>query len=1125
MSLLSLVRRSVLHYWQTNMAVVVGVAVAVAVLAGALLVGTSVQSSLRALALERLGAVDVVITSAGFVEESFADRVQATEHAFASFGAIAPIIAVEGFVTHQDSGRRASGIQVYGVDDRFWHFHGAAPDRFALGRNRVLVSEGLARELDVGVDDTLLVRVEKPSAVPLSSLHGRRDDVGRTLRLGIDRVLDPAEHGEFSFRPQQGFARSVFVSLTRLQETIEQVEKVNTVLLAANDADAGDPGAPLVAAEAAVREVASLADLGLRVRRIPSQGALSVEAAAGLISTATADVVERAAEAVGLQTRPALTYLANEIRFGTRVTPYSLVTAFDLSAVSLSDVQSPASDAIPVVLNDWVADDLQAEAGDRLELVYYLWEDEGRLATHETALEVADVVPIAGAANDPTLAPDYPGITEATDVSSWDPPFEIDLGLIRPVDEAYWDEYRTTPKAFIPLAAGQQLWDSRWGSLTSIRMVPSSELEAAAEQFSRAFRSALDPLSAGFVAYPARALALEASSGATDFGLYFFYFSFFLVVSALLLASLFFRLGVEQRLSEIGVLRAAGFAPGAIWRLFTAEAALLSVAGSAVGILGAVAYAELIMWGLRTWWVDAVGTTRLSLAVSPVALAAGAGGGVLSALGSIALTLRSLAPASPRQLLAGALSVESEWTETTRRSKGAPTAIVCAALGIGLVAAAGLSFIGTTVGFFGGGLLLLCAMLAAAWAWLCSRPRGRASGSVVQVGFRNAAARPGRSVLCIALIASAAFIIVAVDAFRREGAGDTSDPSSGTGGYSLLADTLLPIAHDTATPEGRDALNIGDLYDRGGALEGVTLARFRVRPGEDASCLNLYQAKDPRILAPTDAFVSAGRFSFSDSAAETSEEEANPWLLLDRRFDDGAIPAIADATSLQYALHIAVGDDFVLNRDTDRPIRLRIVAALADSVFQRELIIGERQFERVFPDYDGYRFFLIEAEPARIGTVSASLEDRLADFGFDVVLADDQLASFHQVENTYLATFQTLGGLGLILGTFGLGAVLLRNVLERRRELALLRAVGYNPSHVSLMVLAENALLLFAGLLAGTTCALIAIAPAWLERSGEVPIASLAFLLLVVVAAGLFASLAATIVAVRSPLLKALRTE
>ena len=56
-----------------------------------------------------------------------------------------------------------------------------------------------------------------------------------------------------------------------------------------------------------------------------------------------------------------------------------------------------------------------------------------------------------------------------------------------------------------------------------------------------------------------RGEALTASRGATDFGEYFVYFSFFLVVSALLLAALFFKLGIEQRVREVGLLRAVGF--------------------------------------------------------------------------------------------------------------------------------------------------------------------------------------------------------------------------------------------------------------------------------------------------------------------------------------------------------------------------------------------------------------------------------------------------------------------------------------------------------------------------------------------------------------------------------------
>jgi putative ABC transport system permease protein len=153
------------------------------------------------------------------------------------------------------------------------------------------------------------------------------------------------------------------------------------------------------------------------------------------------------------------------------------------------------------------------------------------------------------------------------------------------------------------------------------------------------------------------------------------------------------------------------------------------------------------------------------------------------------------------------------------------------------------------------------------------------------------------------------------------------------------------------------------------------------------------------------------------------------------------------------------------------------------------------------------------------------LEDALSDYGFDVVSTPDRLAAFHRVENTYLSTFQALGGLGLLLGTLGLGAVLLRNVMERRKELALLRAVGYRPEHLRTMVIAENAYLLLAGTLIGAVSATVAILPAFLQRGGHLPNPSLALLLLAVPLAGMTASLVAVKIVARAPLLETLRAE
>ena len=1166
MTFAKLVRRNLTYFWRTNVAVVAGVGVAVAVLAGALLVGASVRGSLHELALLRLGSVDQVVTSGGFFREALADDLRSATDLAATFGDVCPLIILEGFVTHQENGRRASGVQVYGVDERFWRFHGRDPSGRAPDRNDVLLSEGLARELGGQAGDALLVRVEKPSAIPVSSLHGRKGDVGRTVRLLIRAVVSADELGEFSVRPQQGLARSVFVSLERLQGDLERPGQVNTILLGVGGQGMGastdDSAARVALVETSLRERATLEDLGIKLRTLPAPSALStrsmltiiMEADAGLLSDEVAEAGRSAAEALGMRAQPILTYLANRIRLGDREVPYSLLTALDLN--TLSQLLAPSAQPLapspqpPIVLNEWAADDLAATLGALVSIEYYQWQDEGLLLTREAEFRVAGVVPLEGAAADLDLAPDYPGITQADSLFEWDPPFPIDLSLVGPRDEEYWDRYRTTPKAFLQLEAGQALWESRWGKLTSLRVFPSEgSLGPALAAFGEELRASLDPIGSGvsgFGVYPARALALEASVGATDFGEYFTYFSFFLVVSALLLASLFFRLGVEQRLKEIGMLRALGFPPDRIRTVFWSEALVLSVAGSVVGVAGAIAYADVIMYGLRTWWVDAVGTRLLTLHVSRGSLLLGVAGGTLAAVVSTGLTLIAVARATPRRLLSGSLpespagplpraaaAVVQSSSRPSSFLRLRPSSVVVAAMlaaaGLALLGAALFGLVGDTAGFFGAGTLFLVALLTSIWTWLCrrvpSRPLTPGTWAVVQIGFRNAAYRPGRSVLCIALIAAAAFIIVAVDAFRREGTEVGLDPESGTGGYTLLADSLLPIVYDLNTEAGRDELNLTNV--EGNVLDEVAFARFRVRPGEDASCLNLYQPTNPRILAPTTAFVERDRFAFGRSLplADDDPARANPWLLLDREQPDGAVPAIADATSLTYVLHLGVGDEFILNRDTDRPIRLRIVAALTDSIFQREILISERHFVELFPDQGGYRFFLVDAAPEAASAVTAVLEDRLADFGFDVVSAGERLAAFHRVENTYLATFQMLGGLGLLLGTFGLAAVLLRNVLERRRELALLRAVGYRSTHLSLMVIAENAFLLFVGLVTGTVCAVLAIAPAWLERGGQWPVASLGGLLVAVAVTGLAASVLATAAAWRLPLLESLRAE
>jgi ABC-type antimicrobial peptide transport system permease subunit len=226
-------------------------------------------------------------------------------------------------------------------------------------------------------------------------------------------------------------------------------------------------------------------------------------------------------------------------------------------------------------------------------------------------------------------------------------------------------------------------------------------------------------------------------------------------------------------------------------------------------------------------------------------------------------------------------------------------------------------------------------------------------------------------------------------------------------------------------------------------------------------------------------------------------------------------------------LHAGVGDVIEIDADSARPRRLRIVAALADSVLQGELLISEDAFRSIFPEVPGYRLLLAEVSPAtpeRIDAVSRTLEERLEPYGVDAQETTRRIEAYHRVENTYLSTFQALGGLGLVLGMVGLGAVIARNVLERRRELALLGAVGFTGRDLRTVVAAEQLSLLAAGVVIGLAAALIAVAPVKIARGGGFPALSFVWIAAVVIA-GVVSTFWATRQVRRLPIIASLRSE
>jgi ABC-type antimicrobial peptide transport system permease subunit len=201
---------------------------------------------------------------------------------------------------------------------------------------------------------------------------------------------------------------------------------------------------------------------------------------------------------------------------------------------------------------------------------------------------------------------------------------------------------------------------------------------------------------------------------------------------------------------------------------------------------------------------------------------------------------------------------------------------------------------------------------------------------------------------------------------------------------------------------------------------------------------------------------------------------------------------------------------------------------LQESIFQSEVLVSDANFLKLFPRQQGFSFLLIDTgdtDAKELPALEKQLNKSMAEFGMDVQTTASRLQGYLAVENTYLATFQALGGLGLILGAAGLAIVLLRGVWERRGELALLTALGFRSGQLAWLVLAENIFFLLLGLAAGTLSALLAVAPHLIGMGAHVLWLHIALLLACVLAVGLIAAVLAVWSTVRTPVLTALRRE
>ncbi|MBL9178919.1 MAG: ABC transporter permease [Verrucomicrobiaceae bacterium] len=1063
MRLRDYVLRSARHYWRGHLGLLLGTFLAATILTGSLLVGDSVRASLRRVAALRLGKVEGgVLGGDRWFTENLARKNNAV-----------PLIIANGSAGAANGRVRVNGAQVLGVDEGFWKL-GTSGKAVAFDKSAVAINEPLARKLGLKAGDTILVRLERPGAIsrdaPLSG--GTNEDV--TLRRTIAAVLSAEDFGTFQLMASQLPPDTVFVNLADLQTQLEMDGRVNALL-----------SPQFHHLRAHFEEPRSLADFGLRLKRVDgAQKEWEISTSRVFLDRGLAEKLYEFKGARGV-----LTYLVNGITSAKGGTPYSMITAVGRG----NDNE--------ITISQWLADDQKLAIGDELKVRYFV-VGLGRALQEETAaFKVAAILPMDDPKVTKAWTPEFPGVSDVDNCRDWEPGIPMDMKAIRDKDEEYWDEFKGTPKGFITLAAGQKLWASRFGNLTAVRLPYQGQTEEAKANV-LALRLNLSDI--GLVPRDFKGEAGAAAKGSVDFGGLFIGLSMFLIAAALVFAALLFLFTLERRASQTGLLLAVGWTRGMVRRAWLMEAGVIALAGITLGVFGGIAYTQTALHGLSNVWHGATQGLPLMFSASFGTILNAA----LATLAVVLLTLfwasRTLFKVATRDLLASSWSEELKPAAAVKRSRMVPVLV-----GLVVVLLTGGSVFmkspeAAAGAFFGSGMLLLIAGLL----WLKGRMRrdsGALARSVWQIGARNISRRPSRSLSVIGMMAGGIFLVVAVNAFRMN-AGDDTRRDSGTGGFALIGESSLPVYEDLNSKTGWEAFGLDEKL-----MTQARVVPFRVKEGDDASCLNLNRAQKP-LLAGVDPAKLSGSFAF----ASGSWEKMN---------DESCIPAIADQATAMWGLGKSVGDTIDYQDSAGNTFQVKIVGLLAGSVLQGKVLISEQSFLARYPDTAGYRFFLIDARTEQKAEITAHLTRQLEQRGLALEPAKQRLHLFLSVQNTYIGIFTVLGGLGVLLGTAGIGVLIARHVLERRGELGLMQALGFRAGALRLLILGEHGALLVLGMMLGVVTAGLAVIPQLISSGGGLPVAFLGRLIAGIFVSGLAVCALAVTAAVRGTLTDSIRRE
>ncbi len=1066
LSLFHIVRRSISHNLKGALYQIVIIILLSAVITGSLMTGKSVRESLKETSFEKLGNTGIVISSGiRYFDPSLTSRL-ASETGLKCTG----VLELDGYCQNFATQQYVPQVKIYALDDNFFPFHNNG--QITIDKGSVAVNERLADYIGLKEGDDLIIRFSSITDIPADAPFSPGKESNPSVVFRTATILGPGNSGNFSLGISQLTPINIFINRSDLTDAEGKIPGINRLLFDRTQS---------VSTEQIYDDLLNIMkpeDTGLSLRLIPSTGGYELVSDRIFIDQSQVEEISK----LPVASYPVITYLANNISKDDKSTPYSFISALDAS------LYGGIPEGNGIVINEWLANDLDANAGDTLQVTWFSPDPQNRLTEQKLDFIVSRVVTMEHVWADSLLMPEFPGIAGSESCTDWDAGVEINMSLIRKKDEDYWNKYGGTPKAFINYAKGKELWAGNFGPATSIRF----KEDVTENELREKLKGAIDPYKSGFTISDLPQESVMAANKSVDFSTLFLGLGFFIILSAFILLILVVSTFFESKKDQVMTLYSIGFANREIEKILFLESGLTAIAGALLGALAGGLFNLLIIKALNSVWVGAVQTKGLTSSFDPMSMLIGFA--VTTIIILIILKLRSA------RFLKHLSQAETGVTNKPSAKKNRRLAIIVLILTHVLIA---LSFIKTgyssLISYSTGVMVFATSILLIRQYYLGKQKTGIYSfRNKNQISGSYYSFNPSQAIAPILFLAAGLFAVIITGVNRMNISDNMLKPSGGTGGFLLWGEASVSVRGSLTSEAGRREYGLDEPE-----LKGLSVIEGRKTPGNDASCLNLNHIASPPLLGidPSE-FVRRGSFSFA--VTMKGIDVSNPWQTLDIPPADGTIYGIADQTVLQYGLKVKPGDTLKIRTESGQVLNVVISAGLKSSVFQGYVIIGAENFSRFFPSISGSQVFLADGDPAFSELYKNTLSERLSEYGVHFEPAQERLASFFVVTNTYLSVFTILGGIGLILGVAGLGLILIRNFNQRRRDFGLMLAQGFSVKSIRKIIFGEHARILLAGMLTGIISALIATRPSVMNNS-DLPWGTLAVMIILILLSGIIA--------------------